>query len=327
MIRSLWQNRRGILKVATSNVEREWATQDWLAWHTWRRKSIGMERTSCKRNLCIQRHLAKSAGPSSFSKCIENTDDHPNGRTPFKPPVSTRTIATNGRLCWYANPLPLIAGNPLAYNTPKSVCGGIGSHGFSTLGSSHQASSSASKTTTEAEEEKPLSTGQTMRKLFRQYGYTFVGTYGCIYLFTLTSIFVTLDFGLVDLDTLSGLFKVSKDLACETADIIGPTGTGASMDEAASAYAVEVESGIKTERRSLVDVVTGYMQKWEWTSRYVERIEKNPHLANLAVAWFMVKFTEPVRLGAAVIVTPRVSKIVAKVLGKRASKKAAKAKG
>lgn len=324
MMRSLWQNRRGrraILKAAASNVEREWATQDWLAWQTWRRKSI------CEKHLCSQRrHLThKTAGPSSFSMCIDNTD-YPNDRTAYKPPLSTlstRTIATKGRLRCYATPLPLIVGNPLAYNAPKS---GIGSHGFSTLGSSHQASSSAPKTTTEAEEEKPQSTGQTIGKLFKKYGYTFVGTYGSIYFFTLTSIFVTLDFGLVDLDTLSGLFRVSKDLVCETADVIGPTGSGASMDEAASAYAVEVESGIKTERRSLVDVVTGYMQKWEWTSRYVERIEKNPHLANLAVAWFMVKFTEPIRLGAAMIVTPRVSKIVARVLGKRAEKKAA-AKG
>ena len=283
-----------------------------------------MEVTSCEKHMCSQRrHLShETAGPLSSSMCIEKNGDL-NDRTAFMPTLSTRTIATKGRLCCYANPFPLITGNPLAYNPPKSVCGGICSHGFSTLGSSHQASSSASKTTNESEEGRPQSTGQTIGKLFKKYGYTFVGTYGSIYLFTLTSIFVTLDFGLVDLDTLSGLFKVSKDLACETADVIGPTGSGASMDEAASAYAVEVESGIKTERRTLVEVVTGYMQKWEWTSRYVERIEKNPHLANLAVAWFMVKFTEPIRLGAAVIVTPRVSKMVAKVLGKRAAKKAA----
>jgi hypothetical protein len=112
------------------------------------------------------------------------------------------------------------------------------------------------------------------------------------------------------------VFKVSKDFACETADVIGPVGSGSSMDEAATAYAKEITTEMTREKRSLVEVVTGYLQKYEWSAKYAEKMEQNPHLANLAVAWFMVKFTEPVRLAAAFVVVPK----VAKALGRKVPK-------
>eukprot|EP00581_Thalassiosira_minuscula_P014500 CAMPEP_0183734982 /NCGR_PEP_ID=MMETSP0737-20130205/45360_1 /TAXON_ID=385413 /ORGANISM="Thalassiosira miniscula, Strain CCMP1093" /LENGTH=191 /DNA_ID=CAMNT_0025968611 /DNA_START=515 /DNA_END=1090 /DNA_ORIENTATION=+ len=161
-----------------------------------------------------------------------------------------------------------------------------------------------------------LPASQRARILFKKYGYVFVGTYFGIYFSTLLSFFVTLDFGLLDPDTLSEIFKVSKDMACETADIIGPTGTGASMNEAADAYAQEVTTEISEDRRTLVEIITGYLQSWSWTSKYADKLSDNPHLANLALAWFMVKFTEPLRLAAAVIVTPKVSK----ALGRKEAK-------
>lgn len=159
---------------------------------------------------------------------------------------------------------------------------------------------------------KQLSTKEKVKLLFKKYGFVFVGTYMSIYFATLLSIFGSLEMGLLDPDTLSQIFKVSKDLACETADVIGPTGTGASMNEAANAYAAEFKSDITDEKRSLVDIITGYLQTWEWTAKYAEKLEKNPHLANLAVAWFIVKFTEPVRLAAAIMVVPKVAKMVGK---------------
>jgi hypothetical protein len=153
-----------------------------------------------------------------------------------------------------------------------------------------------------------LPASQRIRLLFKKYGMVFVGTYLSLYWAVLLTFFLSLDSGLLDPDILSQLFKVSKNFACETADIIGPTGMGHSMDEAADAYAVEVTTEICKDKRTLVDVVSGYMQKWEWSRQYAEKLAENPHLANLAVAWFMVKFTEPVRLGAAIMVTPKVAK-------------------
>ena len=155
-----------------------------------------------------------------------------------------------------------------------------------------------------------LPASQKARILFKRYGTVFVGTYFGVYFTTLFSFFVILDFGLLDPDTLSQIFKVSKNMACETADIIGPTGTGASMNEAANAYAEDVRTETIADSRTFVDIVSGYLKSWDWTKRYAEKLSENPHLANLAVAWFIVKFTEPVRLAAAVVVTPKVAKVL-----------------
>ena len=166
---------------------------------------------------------------------------------------------------------------------------------------------------------KKLPLSQRARLLFQKYGYTFVGTYITLYWSVLLTFYVGLDSGLLDPDVLSKLFTVSKDMVIETADIVGPTGSGASMEETVTAYATEMSGTIIKDKRTLVDIVSGYLTKYEWSKRYAEHISENPHLANLAVAWFMVKFTEPVRLGAAVVMTPK----VAKALGIRRENKAA----
>jgi hypothetical protein len=171
--------------------------------------------------------------------------------------------------------------------------------------------------TSDQEQSKPQLTSKEKAKRFlKKYGAVFVGTYISIYITTLFSIFGLLEGGLLDPDLVSQVFKVSKDFACETADVIGPVGSGSSMDEAATAYAKEITTEMTREKRSLVEVVTGYLQKYEWSAKYAEKMEQNPHLANLAVAWFMVKFTEPVRLAAAFVVVPK----VAKALGRKVPK-------
>mmetsp|Transcript_20623 Transcript_20623/g.44798 ORF Transcript_20623/g.44798 Transcript_20623/m.44798 type:complete len:322 (+) Transcript_20623:152-1117(+) len=192
---------------------------------------------------------------------------------------------------------------------------------FSTMGTtSHNTNASSKEEDKQKDKEDveiaSLPASQKARILFKKYGAVFVGTYLGIYVTTLFSFFVTLDFGLLDPETLSQIFKVSTNLACETADIIGPTGTGASMNEAANAYASEMTTEMTKDKRTMVDVITGYLQSWEWTREYIAKLSDNPHLANLALAWFVVKFTEPVRLAAAVIVTPK----VASALGRKEAK-------
>lgn len=189
-------------------------------------------------------------------------------------------------------------------------------HSTSASGNNNQSIKGDSKQPKEDEEMKSLSTAQKGRLLFNKYGAVFVGTYFGIYFATLGSFFVCLDFGLLDPDVLSQIFKVSKDMACETADIMGPPGTGSSMNEAANAYATEMNADMKQDRRTMVDIITGYLLSWDWTSEYAEKLSDNPHLANLALSWFIVKFTEPVRLAAAVIVTPK----VADLLGQKEAK-------
>ena len=152
----------------------------------------------------------------------------------------------------------------------------------------------------------PLS--QRARLLFKRYGAVFVGTYISVYWTVLLTFYVGLDSGLLDPDLFTQLFRTGKDMVVETADILGPSGSGASMEEVASAYADEVNTDITKDKRTLVDVVSNQLNHWEWSREYAHRVSENPHLANLAVAWFMVKFTEPARLAAAVVLTPRVAR-------------------
>ncbi|KAL7550936.1 hypothetical protein ACHAWF_014146 [Thalassiosira exigua] len=187
---------------------------------------------------------------------------------------------------------------------------------FSTMDHSTSTNSNGKVGEQDQTKDANLTASQKARILFKKYGSVFVGTYFGVYFTTLFSFFVTLDSGLLDPDTLSQIFKVSKDMACETADIIGPTGSGASMNEAADAYADEVTTEISKDKRTLVDIITGYLLSWEWTSRYSEKLSENPHLTNLAVAWFLVKFTEPFRLAASILLTPK----VAQALGREKAK-------
>ena len=195
----------------------------------------------------------------------------------------------------------------MSSNTSKSAVD-FPSMGVLPRGSGSAMNDEAKKKSDEDEEIEKLPASQRARLLFKKYGMVFVGTYIGVYWTVLLTFYVGLDSGLLDPDLLSQVFKASKHVAIETADIIGPTGSGASMEEAATAYADEVTTDITKDKRTLVDVVYGYLNSWEWSKKYADRVAENPHLANLAVAWFMVKFTEPLRLAAAVILTPKVAK-------------------
>lgn len=183
---------------------------------------------------------------------------------------------------------------------------------FSTIGVPDSTSANNDDKQDDKQDLDSLPASQKAKILFKKYGAVFVGTYFGIYFTTLFSFFVALDFGLLDPDVLSQIFKTSKNMACETADVIGPTGVGASMNEAANAYAEEMTQEISEDKRSLVDIVSSYLYSWDWSKKYAEKLSENPHLANLAVAWFMVKFTEPIRLGASIIATPKVAKLIGK---------------
>jgi hypothetical protein len=127
------------------------------------------------------------------------------------------------------------------------------------------------------EQKKQLTTKQKAKLFLQKYGTVFIVTYISIYITTLLSLFTLLEYNILDPDLISQVFKVSKDLACETADVIGPPGSGASMEEAANAYAIELSEECSREKRSLVEVVVGYLEKYEWTRGYAMKMEQNPH--------------------------------------------------
>lgn len=129
----------------------------------------------------------------------------------------------------------------------------------------------------------------TLTHLFQTYGWTFVGTYFTIYILTLSTLFIALDSSLIDASTL------------KTAQLQLPWHSGTNAEE------IEAAADARWFRKTVaayVDVVFEKTRPW---------LEKNPHLGNLAVAWVVTKFTEPVRLPLAVVLVPK----VAKVLGKK----------
>ena len=123
--------------------------------------------------------------------------------------------------------------------------------------------------------------GQSMRSgaksfsgMVKKYGPVFVGTYFGVYLSTLGGLFACVQSGLLDPAYLLSLFG-------------------------------HVDAG---ETKNTVDLVVEWMRNHSVTEPYAPFMEKNPYLANLAVAWIAVKFTEPIRMAVALGLTPRVSR-------------------
>jgi hypothetical protein len=68
------------------------------------------------------------------------------------------------------------------------------------------------------------------------------------------------------------------------------------------------EGAAQGETVSTVQVAVDFMRRHAWMEPYAPYVERNPSIANLAVAWIAVKFTEPARLAVAVAVTPRIAR-------------------
>ena len=111
-----------------------------------------------------------------------------------------------------------------------------------------------------------------IRGMIQRYGPVFVGTYGTLYLSTLALLFGGVESGALDPVVLF--------------QWLGQDGNA----------------------DSTVQLVVEFMDKYEWTKPYAHVVERNPSVANLAVAWIAVKFTEPIRLGLSVAITPRLAR-------------------
>lgn len=111
----------------------------------------------------------------------------------------------------------------------------------------------------------------------KQYGPVFVGTYFTLYVATLGGLYAGVDSGLID------PVKLMKYISSNT--------DGAAMEES------------KTTAQLIID----YLQHYTLTRPAVPFLEKNPHFANLGVAWVATKVTEPFRLVVAMVVVPRLA--------------------
>ncbi|GKY92277.1 hypothetical protein MPSEU_000198800 [Mayamaea pseudoterrestris] len=114
--------------------------------------------------------------------------------------------------------------------------------------------------------------------MLKQYGPVFVATYMSVYLTTLGCLFLGVESGFLD-----------------------PAGLFSSLGHATT------QGSAKGETLSTVQLVTDFMRHHAWLEQYAPYFERNPEVANLAVAWIAVKFTEPVRLALSVAVTPKIA--------------------
>jgi hypothetical protein len=117
----------------------------------------------------------------------------------------------------------------------------------------------------------------TVSAMIRQYGPVFIGTYATVYFTTLGTLFLGIDSGLLDPANLLHMLQ----------------GT--------------VAEGGETPK-STVHMVVNILEHYSWTAPYAPIVEKNPHVANLAVAWIAIKFTEPIRLAFTLAIVPRLAR-------------------
>jgi len=108
----------------------------------------------------------------------------------------------------------------------------------------------------------------------KQYGPVFFGTYASIYLITLCGLYIGVDSGTVDPVTLFSYLHGGE--------------------------------GIQ-ESQSTADLVISYLQQYSLTRPAVPFLERNPHFANLGVAWVATKLTEPIRLVVTMGIVPKLA--------------------
>ena len=135
-------------------------------------------------------------------------------------------------------------------------------------------------------DETKLSYSQRGKVLWKQYGYVFIGTYLSIYVATLTSLYFGIDSGWIDPSNFildegeTAIEAVQKD----EDESMGPTPTG------------------------LAKLAIEKLEKLKFMKPYIPKIENNPQLLNLGVAWISTKFLEPIRLAVTVTIVPTVAR-------------------
>ena len=136
---------------------------------------------------------------------------------------------------------------------------------------------------------------QSFRSMLRQYGPIFIGTYGVVYVSTVFGLFMGIQSGILDatsiMDYLSGT-------ASSTADAAGGGGGGVDVDP---------DNTIQSAASTMTYMVE-FLEYYSWTKPLAPIVQENPWTANFGIAWIMTKFTEPIRLGLAVAVTPSIAK-------------------
>lgn len=134
-------------------------------------------------------------------------------------------------------------------------------------------------------EEKPEPTS--FRTMMKRYGKVFIATYFTVYVSTVMSLFMAVQSGHLDAMYMISLL----------------TGTS-SPSEPGGVADPETIKDAATAMKDLVDLLESYTL----TRPVAPMVEEYPWTANFAIAWVATKFTEPIRFGATVVLTPPVAR-------------------
>jgi len=140
---------------------------------------------------------------------------------------------------------------------------------------SGSSSTTRSQQLTEKREKLAKSTKKGMsraKELWNKYGIYFLGTYLSVYALFLGGIFIGFDNGILDPSWI-------------------------------------LTSAEQEDSKGLADIFIDLLEQWEWTQKYAEKIKKSPQLVTFGIAYISNKFTEPVRLGISIYLTPKVARL------------------
>jgi len=132
---------------------------------------------------------------------------------------------------------------------------------------------------------------QSFRSMVRQFGPVFIGTYGVAYVSTVFGLFMGVQSGLLDATYIMSYLTGNSSTAAA-----GAAGDGI-IDPDTIQYAT-----------STMNEMVEFLGKYSWTKPLAPIVEQYPWTANFAIAWIMTKFTEPIRMGFTVMITPYTAK-------------------
>lgn len=121
--------------------------------------------------------------------------------------------------------------------------------------------------------------------MFKRYGSVFIGTYFSVFVVTLSSFYIGIDMGFID-----------------------PSNFLAGGETAASEVMHDEEDSMTPSPAGMAKYVIEFAQKYEWSRPFAPKIEGNPKLLNLGIAWIGTKMVEPIRLAFCVSVVPKIAR-------------------
>ena len=134
-------------------------------------------------------------------------------------------------------------------------------------------------------EEKPEPSS--FRSMMKKYGKVFITTYFAVYVSTVLGLFMSVQSGQID-----AMYMISLLTGTSSPSEPGGVADPDTIKEAASAM------------KDLVELLESYTL----TKPFAPMVEEYPWTANFAIAWIATKFTEPIRFGATVVLTPPIAR-------------------